>query len=146
MSIQPEVKLPGESEILAQPLTKLISADFVWTEEEKAKIARLARFLNVRSDVARQALVYFLFYVNNSQKSLPVAALPEVFAAFPIRWGYKKKRHDFLHLLQEMDFIYVRINYWAKVRAKKYGVGKAGLELLGRVVNDIVVHGRLAVG
>lgn len=122
---------------LTSAVVSLLPANFAWTEDENAKIAALAEELNCPLQDTRRLLVFFLVYVSAYQKEFSVAELPQILAAFPVKWGYKKKRHDFLRRLQEMDFIYVQTDYWAKIRAKRYGVGKAGSALLTRVVAAI---------
>src|SRR5438270_11701864 len=115
---------------LTSAVVALLPPTFEWSDEETAKIAALADELNCPIPVARGLLVFFLVYVSAYQKEFSVAELPQILASFPVKWGYKKKRHDFLHRLQEMGFIYVQTDYWAKIRAKRYGVGKAGNALL----------------
>lgn len=118
---------------LTSAVISLLPETFSWTDEETAKLAALAEELNCAPIVACRLLVFFLVYVSVYQREISVAELPQILASFPVKWGYKKKRHDFLRRLQDMDFIYVHADYWAKMRAKKYGIGKAGSELLTRV-------------
>lgn len=128
------VSLPREAEvILPLPRTVSLPQDFAWTESEVEKLRVLARKLNCSPEVARELLVYFLQHVRENRRGLAVAKLPEVLAPFPVKWGYKKKRNDFLKLLHDMEFIYVEVNYWAKVRAKQYGLAAAGRNLLERL-------------
>ena len=107
--------------------------EFTWTAAEECKIATLARFLHCGVPTVRQLLVFFLRYVHENQRGLAVAQLPEVLADFPIKWGYKKKRNDFFKLLLQMDFIYVKINFRPRVRAKTYALAGSGLELIERL-------------
>jgi hypothetical protein len=122
---------------LTSSMVALLPANFIWTEEETRKLEALGEELNCPPQVARQLLIFFLVYISTYQKEFGVAELPQILQAFPVRWGYKKKRHDFLHRLQEMGFIYVHTDYWAKVRAKRYGIGKSGTPLLTRVLHAI---------
>jgi len=118
------------------PLTRgpaVVPADFCWTPTEEQKLAVLARHLHCTPATARQLLVYFLRYIQEHRRGLAVAQLPEVLAEFPVKWGYKKKRNDFLKLLHEMDFIFVKINFRPKIRAKTYALARSGLELMERL-------------
>lgn len=120
------------------PSLPLIPLGFAWTDEEKQKLAALARMLNCTVPTAASLLVFFLRHIQDNARGLAVAQLPEVLAGFPVKWGYKKKRNDFLKLLMELDFIYVKVNYWAKIRAKKYALGKSGQDLLARMQVPVV--------
>lgn len=122
---------------LTSAVVSLLPERFVWSEEETAKINSLAEELNCSPAVAGRLVVFLLVYVSAYQKEFSVAELPAILKSFPVKWGYKKKRHDFLHRLREMGFIYVQTDYWAKIRAKKYGIGKAGSRLLTRVLGAI---------
>ncbi len=122
---------------LTSAVVSLLPETFVWTEEESSKIAILADELNCPVWVARRVLVFLLVYVSAYQKEFSVAELPQILQSFPVKWGYKKKRHDFLHRLRELEFIFVQTDYWAKIRAKKYGIGSAGSRLLTRVLGAI---------
>lgn len=122
---------------LTSAVVALLPPNFTWTDEETAKVAALAEELNCPVPVARGLLVFFLVYVSAYQKEFSVAELPQILASFPVKWGYKKKRHDFLRRLQELEFIYVQTDYWAKIRAKRYGIGKSGNALLARVLAAI---------
>jgi hypothetical protein len=122
------------NEAVAEDRPVMIIPDgFSWTEEETVKLGKLARQLNCTSATAGAVLAYFLRYIVENRRGLPVAMIPEVLVGFPIRWGYKKKRNDFLKLLHDLEFIRVEVNYWAKVRAKRYGPGLAGHKLLERL-------------
>jgi hypothetical protein len=115
------------------PIPARLPDDFPWTEEENQKLSALARLMNCSTPTARQLLVFFLRHIHTSGGILPVAQLPTILAPFPVKWGYKKKRNNFLQLLQSQGFIFVKVNYWAKVRAKRYAVGPAGAALLLRL-------------
>ncbi|MBY0523975.1 MAG: hypothetical protein K2R98_11285 [Gemmataceae bacterium] len=110
-----------------------IPEDFVWTDVENQKFTAVARMVNCSVPTARELVVYLLRYVQENTGSLAVAHLPDVLSPFPVKWGYKKKRNDFLRLMHDLDFIYTRVNYWAKIRAKKYAPSKSGQELLDRL-------------
>jgi hypothetical protein len=113
----------------------LIPEGFTCTEVELKKLAALARQLNCDVGTASNLLVFLLRYIQDHSRGLAVAQVPEVLAEFPVKWGYKKKRNDFLKLLVDLDFIYVKVNYWAKIRAKKYALGRSGQELVDRLVS-----------
>ena len=117
----------------ALPGPACIPEEFSWTDDEKRKLVALARMLNCKVATAQELLIYFLRHIQDHPIGLPVAQLPELLAPFPVKWGFKKKRNDFLRLLCDLDFIYVKVNYWAKIRAKKYAPGKSGQELLDRL-------------
>lgn len=113
----------------------LIPEGFLLTEVEARKIGRLARMLNSNARTTSNLLVFLLRYIQENPRGLAVAQLPEVLAPFPVKWGYKKKRNDFLKLLIDLDFIYVKMNYWAKIRAKRYALAKSGQELADRLAS-----------
>ena len=113
--------------------TVALPEEFTWTDAEYEKLTLLARMLHCNRVTAGRVLVFFLDHIQHNARGLAVAQLPELLAGFPVKWGYKKKRNDFLKLLCDLEFIYVRVNYWAKVRAKTYALGKAGQDLMDRL-------------
>jgi hypothetical protein len=122
--------LPSTSWTPASP------APFTWTEGEEQKLDTLARFLHCDASIVRPLLTFFLRYIHEKQRGLAVANLPEVLADFPVKWGYKKKRNDFLKLLIEMEFIYVKINFRPRIRAKTYALARCGLDLVERLARQ----------
>lgn len=137
MGIKPQTDQRVQIIQLALALAGLTPTDFAWTRSERKKLELMAEQLNCTEEVARRMLVFFLLFISSYRKELAVADLPQILSSFPIKWGYKKKRHDFLKLLQDMDFLFVQTNYWAKVRAKKYGIAKSGQDLLERLLSGI---------
>lgn len=126
--------MPGQKGFVEAAMKVVSSHTFNWTDAEQTKFVQLSKQLNCPLPTLRLAIVYFLIHVSENRREIAVASIPEILAGFPIKWGYKKKRHDFLKTLQDMEFLYVQVNYWAKIRAKKYGVAKAGLNIMSRIV------------
>lgn len=137
MGIKPKLDRAGQVGLLSSAMMAVLPSDFEWTKAESDKIAILADRLNTTFEIAGRSLVYILLYVSAYRQEIAVIDVPKILAQFPIKWGYKKKRHDYLHLLQDLDFIFVKTDYWAKIRAKKYGVAPSGHALLFRVVEAI---------
>lgn len=129
-TIEPSTVVP------VSPEPTVIPAQFRWTELEERKIDQLGQLLHCSEDVVRQLLVFFLRYLAEKPRGVAVEKLPELFASFPVKWGYKRKRNDFLKLLAAMDFIYVKFTFRPGVRAKTYAPAKAGLDLLGRLTAE----------
>jgi hypothetical protein len=127
----PLAEAPVERPPRSHPV--LIPEGFLLTEAESRKINRLARMLNCTAKTAANVLVYLMRYIQDHPRGLAVAAVPEVLVEFPVKWGYKKKRNDFLKLLIDLEFIYVKANYWAKIRAKRYALAPSGQELIDRL-------------
>lgn len=109
---------------------------FYWTKGERQKLVWLKQLLSCREEVAQQVLVFFLRYLQDKPRQIAVAQLPELLAPFPVKWGYKRKRNDFLKLLRDTLFIYVKTTFRPGVRSKTYALGPAGLELLRRLAED----------
>lgn len=137
MGIQTQSEAAVQLGGLSSTLLTLLPADFPLTDEETRKIELLAHHLNCTPEVAKRVLIFFVIFVSAYRREIAVASLPDILAQFPIKWGYKKKRHDVLHSLLEMDFIFVQTDYWAKVRAKKYALAASGQQLLERVLRSI---------
>lgn len=125
----------GTGMLPSRPNPVLVPEGFSFTEAEVQKLATLARMLHCTVPTASNLLVHLLRYIQENPRGLRVVQVPEVLAQFSVKWGYKKKRNDFLKLLIDLDFIYVAVNYWAKIRAKKYALGKSGKELMDRLAN-----------
>jgi hypothetical protein len=134
MVSQISAPLPGTTiqNLAGQPMMT-VPPGFRWTEAEEQKLRVLAHLLNSDLAVAQQLLVFFLDYLRVLQRGLAVASVPTVLARFPVKWGYKKKRNDFLKLLHELDFIYVKINFRPKVRARTFALARSGMELIERL-------------
>lgn len=122
---------------LATTIVALLPADFALTDDESVKVVILADRLHCPMETAKRALIFFLLFVGAYRHEIAVAQLPDILAQFRIKWGYRKKRHDILHLMQELDFILVMRDYWAKVRAKKYALATGGQQLLNRVLASV---------
>jgi hypothetical protein len=116
-----------------RPYPVLIPEGFTLSEAEARKISRLSRMVSSNPKITANLLVYLLRYLQENPRGLAVAQVPEVLAQFPVKWGYKKKRNDFLKLLIDLEFIYVKINYWAKIRARQYALAQTGRELIERL-------------
>src|SRR5262249_50920654 len=137
MRIESPTAMSARVEVLASTILSVLGQDVPFTNREKKQIVRLADELHCTAETAGNVLIYSLLYVSAYQKEIAVAEIPRILTQFPVKWGYKKKRHDFLALLQEMGFVLVQTDYWAKVRAKKYGVARNGRELLSRVLAHV---------
>jgi len=111
----------------------LIPEGFPFTEAEVQKCERLASMLKSDMNTTSNLLVFLLHYVQKDPRGFQVVKVPEVLAPFPVKWGYKKKRNDFLKLLIDLDFIYVKMNYWARIRPKRYALSNSGQELVERL-------------
>jgi hypothetical protein len=137
MRVESPTAMAARVEVLASAILSVLGEDLPFTNRERKQIARLADELHCTADTAGHVLVYSLLYVSAYQREIAVAQIPKILTQFPIKWGYKKKRHDFLALLQEMGFVFVQTDYWAKVRAKKYALARHGRELLSRVLAHV---------
>ena len=84
-----------KARLLTSSIVSLLPTSFVWTDEEAKKIESVAEELNCTPAVAQQMLIFFLVYISTYQKEFSVSDLPQILHAFPVKWGYKKKRHDF---------------------------------------------------
>ena len=126
---------------LTSAVISLLPETFTWTEAETAKLAALAEELNCAPAVARRLLVFVLVYVSVYQRKSP-SLNSRRFSPHFRSSGATEEAARFPARLQEMDFIYVQADYWAKMRAKRYGVGKAGSELLTRVWAAICLPAR----
>ncbi|WP_197996886.1 hypothetical protein [Gimesia chilikensis] len=123
-----------------------------FSEEEKSQLIREMTPLLVGSKQAQKqekqdevirAVAYFLRYVRCCPREIPVSALPHVLCDYDIKIKSHDKQTQFLRLLTEWDWIYVRIEYChpekhrtktGSNRARAYGVGKAFTERLQAVV------------
>ena len=88
-----------------------------------------------KQQVAADAVAYFLRYVKCCQREIPTyGAVPQVLGKFPISWGKKEKQSKFFNVLKQIDWIYVRTEFYhpsrhgtgvveIKPRARSYGVG-----------------------
>ncbi len=88
-----------------------------------------------KQQVAADAVAYFLRYVKCCQREIPTyGAVPQILGEFPINWGKKEKQSKFFNALKELDWIYVRTEFYhpnahgagvveIKPRARSYGVG-----------------------
>ncbi|QGQ22374.1 hypothetical protein F1728_06660 [Gimesia benthica] len=125
-----------------------------FTEVEKSQLIReMAPLLVGRKQAQKQekqdevirAVAYLLRYVLCCQREIPVTALPHILTDFQVKMKSHDKQTQFLRLLTEWDWIYVRVEYChpekhrtkaGNNRARAYGVGKAFTERLQAVVEE----------
>lgn len=98
-----------------------------------------------KQDEVIRVVAYFLRYVRCCSRELPVSALPHILTDFQVKIKSHDKQTQFLRLLTEWDWIYVRVEYChpekhrtkaGSNRARAYGVGKTFAERLQAVVEE----------
>jgi hypothetical protein len=121
-----------------------LGKEFFWSGQEMQKLAELQGILKTDLETTAQAVKYFLRLVKAHPGEIAVALVARVLERFNIACGHHGKVNDFLRMLRDWNWIYVRAAHkWyerdengaqRKGRATSYGIDAGLIHKFGRPV------------
>lgn len=112
-----------------------LAEDFTWTEAEINQLGQMRELLKTDLETACNLVKYILRLLKAHPGEFSVSMAKKILMSFGIKCGHHGKVNDFLDLLRQWDWIYVRAEaQWHKRggngtqrrgRARAWGIGRA---------------------